>query len=134
MRRKRGTGGVDSQGYMIHGSNGSYKYEHVIVAEKALGRPLPSGAVVHHWNMDKLDNRPKNLLICPSNSYHQMIHRRMRAHEACGHADWRKCAFCKEYDDPERMHIVKSVNRAYHRPCANKARMGYLLKAKGQRK
>jgi len=56
------------------------QYEHVLVAEKALGRKLDKGMVVHHINCDKTDNRPDNLLIC-SISYHLALHARMRRDE-----------------------------------------------------
>lgn len=52
--------------------------EHRLVAEKALGKILPDTAVVHHHNEDPTDNRPENLVICQDQSYHLLLHMRMR--------------------------------------------------------
>lgn len=60
-------------------TDGRQRYQHRIVAEAALGRPLCSGEAVHHINCNRLDNRPENLLICTL-SYHTALHRRMRKH------------------------------------------------------
>ena len=54
-------------------SNG-YVREHILVAEKMLGRPLKDGEVVHHINEDKKDNRPENLMVFASQSDHMRYH------------------------------------------------------------
>lgn len=56
-----------------------YVREHILVAERALGKALPDGAVVHHVNGDKADNRPANLVICEDQAYHLLIEERTRA-------------------------------------------------------
>ena len=95
---------------------GGRRFEHVLIAEAVLGRPLPNGAEVHHVNGDGSDNRPGNLVICPSRSYHRLLHKRQRALDMCGHADWQKCEICGEYDDPANMYI-RSRGGGFHREC-----------------
>ena len=86
--------------------------EHILIAEKALGKPLPKGAVIHHHGK-KTDNT--RLVVCQDQAYHLLLHRRTKALRACGHANWRKCQFCKQYDKPENLYINK--NHVYHKVC-----------------
>ena len=76
------------------------KKQHVVVAEKALGKPLPEGAVVHHVNECKIDNRNRNLVICENRAYHNLIHARMRVLRAGGDPDCHKlCGGCNRILD-----------------------------------
>jgi HNH endonuclease len=54
---------------------------HVLVAEKALGKPLPKGAIVHHVDGNTLNNAPSNLVICQDQAYHCLLHKRQRARQ-----------------------------------------------------
>jgi len=52
-------------------------FEHREIAEATLGRKLKPEEMVHHINMDKTDNRRRNLLICLKD-YHRLLHYRMQ--------------------------------------------------------
>lgn len=95
--------------------------QHTLVAEKALGRALPKGAIVHHSDENGMNNDPSNLVICPSMEYHKLIHKRMEALDACGNAGWLKCVRCGVYDDPENLYLYTPKDqkspRGEHRKC-----------------
>jgi len=98
-------------------SSNTYVREHIVLAEKALGKPLPEGAQVHHVNQKKADNGGGNIVICQDDAYHKLIEKRARALQACGHATWLKCPFCKQYDNPTKM-FLNAKGYAYHRKCS----------------
>ncbi len=78
----RGGSFIDQWGYKMvratHRQCGNpYSPEHIIVAERTIGRMLKRGQEhVHHINGDKSDNRPNNLLVC-TKSRHRTLHRQL---------------------------------------------------------
>lgn len=89
---------ISHDGYISINANGRLVQEHVAIATKALGRPLPAAAIVHHADGNTLNNANDNLVICPNQAYHYLLHRRMHALDACGNPDWVKCKYCKTWD------------------------------------
>ena len=76
----------------------SYRFKkrrrtYAIRAEKALGKPLPKGSVVHHADGSKNEHAP--LVICQDHAYHMLLHRRMRIVARGGNPDTESfCSAC----------------------------------------
>jgi hypothetical protein len=78
-----------SHGYVVvTDESGEKIYEHILVAQRILGRVLRffgvgdgNNEVVHHIDGDKKNNAPKNLLIC-THAYHVALHARLELSEA----------------------------------------------------
>ena len=110
---------ADTNGYVL---------EHILVAEKTLGRALKPGEEIHHYGAR--DDNTK-IVICPNHKYHMLLHQRMRAFKACGHYNWRKCRYCKQYDKPENLYINGSA--VCHKKCKSQYQRERYLKLKNRR-
>lgn len=121
----KGGRNISSEGYievMVDShprrSQRGYVFEHMLVAEKALGHYLPEGAIIHHIDENRQNNQNVNLIICENNAYHRLIHRRMNAFKETGNANMRICNFCKKYDLPDNLYINKKPRgMSCHRSC-----------------
>ena len=88
--------------------------EYRLKVEKAIGRYLkPTEVVHHHYNADG----SATLVLCPNIVYHKLLHIRELALRMCGNTNWRKCTYCKQYDDLKNM--SNNTCGTYHKECKN---------------
>lgn len=89
---------------------------HTLVAEKALGKLLPPKAQVHHIDGNRLNYKNCNLVICPNQGYHRLLHLRKAALEATGSPHSRRCVICKQWGIPDETWRV-GKETARHKKC-----------------
>lgn len=103
------------QGYLAirigKGKQAIKKYVHVFIAERALGKPLPKGAQVHHVNEIPDYNTNTNLVICQDQAYHDLLHIRTAAFRATGDPHKRRCPYCGQYDDVANLRVMHRTNK-----------------------
>ena len=130
LRQPNGHGSIGKDGYVtISTIDGKIK-QHILIAEHAIGRRLPIGAEVHHFNRNKSDNRNQNLVICPDRKYHALLHARQDAMDACGNPDWRRCWICLCWDSIDNLPVNCKESSRSHSVCWN----GYQRKRYAERK
>ena len=99
-------------------ANNGYVYRSILVVEKAMGKSLKQPSVIHHIDGVKTRDKNDNLVVCQDQAYHLLLHQRHNAYKSCGHANWRKCWICKEYDDPKNLYIGNyKFSTPYHKNC-----------------
>lgn len=127
-----GSGCITSHGYKKISVEGRRIYEHQFVVEKAIGRKLIRGEIIHHINHDTLDNRIENLELT-NQSAHSKHHNtktfRNKTHKQCTkclvikpreqfsrvppngpNGDWNKC-YCKSCSASMRKrNVVRHVS------------------------
>lgn len=113
---------------------GSYHYLARRIVEETLKKQLPLGAVVHHADKNPENYLKNNLVVCPNEAYHNLLHMRTDAYDACGNANWKRCYVCKQYDDQKNLYEVRKPNRRvttfYHSLCRRLYRKAFA-EAKG---
>lgn len=78
-------------------TSSGYVYEHVKIAEMALGHHLPAKAVIHHFDGNVKNNKNSNLIICEDMAYHELLHCRQRVLKLGGDPNTDKiCCMCQE--------------------------------------
>lgn len=123
----RATHSLGYKTILIHdGRRSRHQFEHILIAERALGHALPKRTEVHHVNGDPGDNTAGNLVVCPDHAYHMLLHRRTRALEACGNPNAHRCRFCGGYDRQSEIRGTKRSDangyKYYHLSCNRDAR------------
>jgi hypothetical protein len=96
---------------------GGYVLEHLLVAEKALGYPVPLSVEVHHVNEIKTDNAGRNLVICQDKAYHDLLHSRAEAYRQTENPDAHRCWICDCWDTGN---LMKAGRSWYHQACQSR--------------
>lgn len=103
---------IDIYSHVKIKQSGKWKYEHRVIMEQLLGRPLLRNEIVHHINKNPSDNRPKNLKLCSGVAEHMRYHRKKidknrvcsipgctNRYSCCGYCHTHYTRF-KKYGDP----------------------------------
>lgn len=113
------------------------EYVHRVRAERALGKPLPDGAEVHH--LDGTKNADAPLVICQDVAYHRLLHMRERLLRRGGNPNTEKwCSDCraprpKSEFNRNRASLADGLHHVC-RGCASARNKTYLPRANEHRR
>lgn len=72
-------GHINSRGYkVVSNGEGSMVFEHRNTIEKSIGRKLSKLESVHHIDLNKVNNKTENLLLCKNEKEHVDVHRNLK--------------------------------------------------------
>lgn len=87
--------------------------EQVVVAERVLGKVLPSGVEVHHVDGNTLNNANRNLVICEDKAYHKLLHWRERIIRRGGNPNVGKfCSACDRFLPFDAFNVSRAVKHS----------------------
>lgn len=114
-----------------HYPNIGHEKAHLAMARRALGRPLPHGAQVHHVDGNPNNHDARNLVICQDQSYHQLLHARALVVRAGGNPNTSKvCRGCWEIKPFEAFRI----DREHHAGRGSRCKSCVNRRARNRRK
>lgn len=91
-----------------------------VVAEKALGKPLPPKSQIHHFDENKRNDSNTNLVICEDESYHRLLHKRKRILDKGGNPNNDFiCNKCDSIKSKYNFYTSKSSSSGYQSWCKN---------------
>lgn len=122
---------VGKRGYILlaakdhpRANRDGYVSEHILLAEKAIGKYLDPRHKVHHIDGDVANNVNGNFVVCEDQGYHLLLHQRQRAFDACGDASARVCNICGSYESQSDIALYayrrkgrSDSTQARHREC-----------------
>jgi hypothetical protein len=103
---------------------------YIKIVEKAIGKKLPVGAIIHHADGNRKNNNNNNLIICQNENYHKLLHARERALKNSGNSKYRPCCRCHNYDSICNLVYSKGSRHYYHKECSAEytRRLRYAIK------
>ena len=107
------------QNTMMRKTHGEKSFKvHRLIAEEALGKPLPEGVEIHHVDGNRANNIKSNLVLCPNKKYHQHLHARQRIQDAGYNPNhYHKCTDCEGFKPHKMFSKNRTRSSGYNNLC-----------------